>query len=29
MPAKTPHSVIRHTDLKQGRFVINFNYFDE
>ena len=28
MPANTPHSVVRHTDPRQGRFVINFNFFD-
>lgn len=26
MPARTLHSVVRHTDSNYGRFVINFNY---
>ena len=28
MPANTQHAVKRHTDNTQGRFVINFNYFN-
>ena len=28
MPADTQHAVNRHTNNSQGRFVINFNYFN-